>query len=102
MPQAASAASIRSFIPRNASHVRPFHLIAFLTSFVVEQEKQATTLLARKQSDFDQLNLLHRSIIESVDTGILTVNKDGKIKSLNRAAAEITGFSFSKVINQYF
>ncbi|MBU1151144.1 MAG: PAS domain S-box protein [Proteobacteria bacterium] len=90
------------FITRISTHVLSFYLIAFLTSFAVEKEKQTRTLLARKQSDFDQLNLLHRSIIESVDTGILTVNKDGKIKSLNRAAAEITGFSFSKVINQYF
>ena len=90
------------FITRISTHILSFYLIAFLTSFVVEQERQTRTLLDRKQSDFDQLNLLHRSIIESVDTGILTVNKDGKIKSLNRAAAEITGFSFSKVINQNF
>ncbi|MDD5171324.1 MAG: PAS domain S-box protein, partial [Syntrophales bacterium] len=41
-----------------------------------------------------------RSIIESVDTGILTVNLSGQIKSFNRAAAEITGFSFRGVENR--
>ncbi len=85
---------------RIITHIISFYFIAFLSSFVVEQEKKTRTLLAEKQSAFDQLDLLYRSIIESVDTGILTVNLKGQIKSFNRAAAEITGFSFREVENQ--
>ncbi|MCX5821368.1 MAG: ATP-binding protein [Deltaproteobacteria bacterium] len=81
-------------------HILSFYFIAFLTSFVVEQEKKTRTLLAEKQNAFAQLDLLHRSIIESVDTGILTVNLGGQIKSFNRAAAEITGFLFREVENR--
>ena len=81
-------------------HIFSFYFIAFLTSFVVEQEKKTRTLLAEKQSAFAQLDLLYRSIIESVDTGIMTVNLDGQIKSFNRAAAEITGLSFREVENR--
>jgi two-component system, NtrC family, sensor histidine kinase PilS len=82
------------------THIFSFYFIAFLTSFVVEQEKKTKTLLTEKQSAFAQLDLLYRSIIESVDTGILTVNLGGQIKSFNRAAAEITGLSFRKVANR--
>lgn len=85
---------------RIITHIFSFYLIAFLTSFVVEQEKKTRTLLAEKQSAFAQLDLLYRSIIESVDTGILTVNLGRQIKSFNRAAAEITGLSFRKVENR--
>jgi len=85
---------------RIITHILSFYLFACLASFVVEQEKKARTLLAEKQSAFEQLDLLHRSIIESVDTGILTVNLNGQIKSFNRAAAEITGFSFREVENR--
>jgi two-component system, NtrC family, sensor histidine kinase PilS len=85
---------------RIITHILSFYFIAFVSSFVVEQEKKARTLLAEKQSAFDQLDLLHRSIIESVDTGILTVNLKGQIKSFNRAADEITGFSFREVENR--
>lgn len=88
------------FITRISTHILSFYFIAFLTSFVVEREKRTRTLLAKKQSDFDQLNLLHRSIIESVDTGILTIDLAGKIKSFNRAAAEITGIPFRRVENR--
>jgi two-component system sensor histidine kinase PilS (NtrC family) len=85
---------------RIITHILSFYLLAFLASFVVEQEKKARTLLAEKQSAFEQLDLLHRSIIESVDTGILTINLNGQIKSFNRAAAEITGLSLRDVENR--
>ncbi|MCK4487131.1 MAG: PAS domain S-box protein, partial [Desulfobacterales bacterium] len=77
-----------------------FYIVALLISFVVEQEKSARSLLAEKESEFYQLDLLHRSIIESVNTGIITINLQGNIKSFNKAAKEITGLSFSKVKNK--
>lgn len=78
-------------------YIFSFYLIAFLASFVVEQERKTRTLLEEKVTAFDQLDLLHRSIIESVDTGILTINLRGQIKSFNQAAEEITGYSFMNV-----
>jgi two-component system sensor histidine kinase PilS (NtrC family) len=78
-------------------YILSFYLIAFLAIFVVEQEKKTRTLLQEKETAFDQLDLLHRNIIESVDTGILTINLRGQIKSFNRAAEEITGYSFAEV-----
>lgn len=85
---------------RIITHIISFYFIALLTSFVVEREKRMRTLLAEKQSAFDQLDLLHRSIIESVDTGIMTINPERQIKSFNRAAAEITGLPFREVKNR--
>ncbi|MDA8124514.1 MAG: ATP-binding protein [Deltaproteobacteria bacterium] len=85
---------------RMTTHIISFYLIAFLASFVVEQEKKARKLLAEKQNAFEELNLLYRSIIQSVDTGILTIDLHKRIKSFNRAAAEITGLSFQEVENR--
>jgi two-component system sensor histidine kinase PilS (NtrC family) len=90
------------FFTRIITHILSFYLIAYLASFVVEQEKKTRTLLAEKQSAFEQLDLLHRSIIESVDTGILTLDLDKRIKSFNRAASEISGLSFRDVENRHF
>jgi two-component system sensor histidine kinase PilS (NtrC family) len=81
-------------------HIISFYIIALLSSFAVKQEKTARDLLAEKESAFDQLDLLHKSIIESVDTGILTVDLNGNIKSFNRGAEEITGFLRSEIINK--
>ncbi|MDY6990204.1 MAG: ATP-binding protein [Thermodesulfobacteriota bacterium] len=81
-------------------HLVSFYIVALLISFVVAQEKKARSLLAEKESEFYQLDLLHRSIIESVSTGIITIDLDGHVKSFNRAAEEITGLAFSEVRNK--
>jgi two-component system sensor histidine kinase PilS (NtrC family) len=87
-------------LTRGITHVASFFLIALLTSFVVEQERKTKRLLAEKVTAFDRLDLLHRSIIESVDTGILTVNLEGHIRSFNRAAEEISGYAAGEVGNR--
>ena len=81
-------------------HLLSFYIIGLLASFVVEQERRVRTLLTEKETAFDQLDLLHRSIIESVETGIMTINLQGRIKSFNRAAEEITGFTFADMENR--
>ncbi len=78
-------------------YIVSFYIIAFLVSFLVEQEKKTRVLLSEKESAFNKLDLLHRSIIESVNTGIMTVDLQGGIKSFNKAAEEITGFSFFEI-----
>jgi len=87
-------------LSRVIAHVGSFFVIALLTSFVVEQERKTKRQLVEKTSAFDRLDLLHRSIIESVDTGILTVNLTGQIRSFNRAAEEISGYTFDEVGNR--
>jgi len=77
--------------------VTSFYVLAFLVSFVVEQEKKATTLLEEKESEFNQLDLLFRSIIESVHSGVMTVDLHNVIKTFNSAAEEITGFSRARI-----
>lgn len=77
--------------------ITSFYVLAFLVSFVVEQEKKAAILLEEKESEFNQLDLLFRSIIESVYTGVMTIDLNNVIKTFNNAAEEITGFSRRKV-----
>ena len=81
-------------------HIVSFYTLAFLASFVVEQEKKTRSLLQEKESAFNQLDLLFRSIVESVDTGVMTINLQGTIKTFNRAAEEITGFPLAAVNNR--
>lgn len=74
-----------------------FYFLAFLASFIVEQEKKTVSLLEEKESEFNQLDRLFRSIVESVDTGVMTVNLNNIIKTFNNAAEDITGFPRAKV-----
>lgn len=78
-------------------HIVSFYIVAILVSFVVEQEKRSRSLLTEKESEFDQLDLLHKSIIEHVNAGIITINLKREIKSFNRAAEEISGIGLFEV-----
>jgi two-component system sensor histidine kinase PilS (NtrC family) len=78
-------------------HIVSFYVLAFLASFVVEQEKKTRLLLEEKESEFNQLDLLFRSIVESVYTGVMTIDLQNTIKTFNHAAEEITGFTRAKV-----
>jgi two-component system, NtrC family, sensor histidine kinase PilS len=81
-------------------HMVSFYLLVFLASIVVEQEKKTRYLLEEKESAFNQLDLLFRSIIESVDTGVMTIDLQERIKTFNRAAQDITGFALNAVENK--
>ncbi len=94
VPDTAGHLFLRIFV-----NIISFYLIALLASFVVEKEKKTRALLAERESAFNQLDLLYRSIIESVDAGILTIDLAGKIKSFNRAAEQITRWRFTSLEN---
>ncbi len=81
-------------------HILSFYIIALVASYAVEQEKKTRVLLAEKRTAFDKLDLLHRIIIQSVDTGIMTIDLHGRIKSFNRAAEAISGFTFAELENR--
>jgi len=74
-------------------HIASFYIVALLASFLVGIEKKTKVLLTEKESAFDQLDILHKSIIESVGSGIMTVDLGGRIKTFNRAAEDITGIT---------
>jgi two-component system sensor histidine kinase PilS (NtrC family) len=96
-PEGAFSHSGDFIFTRLLIYAASFFVIAFLASFVVEQEKRTRTLLSEKESAFERLDLLYRSIVESVETGIMTVDREGRIKSFNSSAERITGFSFSAI-----
>lgn len=79
------------------AHIASFYIIAMLSIFVVYQERKMRSLLSERENAFEQLDLLHQSIIESVGSGIMTADLDGRIRSFNRAAEEISGYVFNEV-----
>jgi two-component system sensor histidine kinase PilS (NtrC family) len=82
-----------SFIMR----IIAFYLVAFLSGFLSEQVRQSNTALRLKESDYLRLETLHRNIIESINSGLLTIDRNMNISFFNRAAEVITGYSLSEV-----
>jgi two-component system sensor histidine kinase PilS (NtrC family) len=66
-----------------------FYIVALLSSAVSEELKKKKKELIQKQVDYNQLETFNRNIIQSLDSGLLTVDLSGKINFLNRTAERI-------------
>ncbi|MBK8811616.1 MAG: PAS domain S-box protein [Acidobacteria bacterium] len=74
-----------------------FLLVGLLASRLSDRQASGEKLLEAKQS-LAKLQVQHERIIESIRSGLITTDLEGRIFTFNAAAAEITGFSSEKVI----
>ena len=70
-------------------YMAAFYIVAFLSSAVSEELKKKKRELIQKQADYNQLETFNRNIIQSLDSGLLTMDLSGKINFLNRTAEKI-------------
>jgi two-component system sensor histidine kinase PilS (NtrC family) len=70
-------------------YMAAFYIVAFLSSAISEELRSKGNELIQKQVDYDQLEAFNRNIIQSLDSGLLTVDLSGKIKFVNRTGEKI-------------
>ncbi|HVF31367.1 MAG TPA: ATP-binding protein [Pyrinomonadaceae bacterium] len=66
----------------------------------IGERKRIGEQLRKSQESFADLNILHERIVQSVDTGLITTDLDGKIYGFNRAAETISGIAETDVIGR--
>ena len=74
-----------------------FYLIAFLSSYLSESLRRTDQRLRETSHDLSELQMFHHNILQSMHSGVLTTDLQGKITSFNRAAEMITGYTLSEV-----
>jgi two-component system sensor histidine kinase PilS (NtrC family) len=67
-----------------------FLLVGLLAGRLADRRRVGDAL-KEAESNFANLNVLHERIVDSIHSGIITTNLEGKIYSFNRAAEDITG-----------
>jgi two-component system sensor histidine kinase PilS (NtrC family) len=72
-------------------NIAGFYLVAYLSSYLSEQTRKSRVELKEKQIDIDKLEILNKSIIESITSGLIALDGQNKIIFLNPAAEEIFG-----------
>ena len=83
-------------------NVAGFYATAFLSSFLAEQVRKSKKDLKEKEISFDHLEALHENIVQSIGSGILTLNNLGNITSFNNAAQVITRLKSSEILGKNF
>ncbi len=81
------------------TYLSAFYIIAFLSSLVAEELKKKRKELIQKQVDYEQLETFNRNIVQSLDSGLLTIDLEGRINFLNRTAEKILNRKIDELRN---
>jgi two-component system sensor histidine kinase PilS (NtrC family) len=74
-----------------AVHFVGFYAVALLTSYLSQHVTRAERELEEKSEDLADLQVVHRDVIESISSGLVTTDLDGVVTSVNRAGLAILG-----------
>jgi len=64
--------------------------VGLMAARIAERKRIGDELDASRES-FADLNILHERIVQSVDTGLITTDLDGRVYGFNRAAEDLSG-----------
>jgi two-component system sensor histidine kinase PilS (NtrC family) len=70
-----------------------FYLTSFITGYLSEQARENADALARKNINFDELERLNTTIVANLESGLMTVTRQGVIRVFNRYAEELTAWT---------
>ena len=70
-----------------------FYLTAFLAGNLSERARRSETALQEKEIDYEELERLNSSIVSTIDSGLLTINQEARIRVFNRYAEILSGIS---------
>ncbi len=81
-------------------HVLAFFLTAFLSGTAAERLRRSESALEKRTIDYEELENLNRTILAHINSGLLMINPQGRIRSFNRAAEKLTGYSLEDVYDR--
>jgi two-component system sensor histidine kinase PilS (NtrC family) len=82
------------------AHGAAFAATAALASWLTEQLRRTDERLAESESDLAAVTALHESIVQSVTSGLLTLDLRGRVTFLNRAGEQIIGLSLDRLFGE--
>lgn len=82
-------ANLRRLVYNLAVHLFAFYAVALLTWFLVASMTRARRELSAAAEDLADLETKYRDVIQSITSGLLTTDREGRVTSLNRAARTI-------------
>ncbi len=83
-----------------SAHGFGFYAAALLASRLAQSVSRAERELREKREDLADLQIVHRDVIESIPSGLITCDLEGHVTSANQAAQEILGRPAGQLVGQ--
>lgn len=81
-------------------HVVAFLLTGLLSGTLAGRWRSSEEELQRKSIDYQELERLNRTILSHISSGLMIINRRGRMRSFNAAAVEITGYQLEDVYDR--
>jgi two-component system sensor histidine kinase PilS (NtrC family) len=78
-------------------NIAGFFLVGFLAGYLAEEVQKFSLRASEHEKDLNELVTLHTSIVQSMSSGLLTVDLEGQIVFSNNAATEILGIKSTEI-----
>lgn len=91
----------RSLFLGGLANVSAVYLVAFVSSYLTEQLRDAGRKLRFASEDIAQLRALNEHIITSIQSGLMSFALDGRVIFFNPAAERITGKTTDEVLFEH-
>ena len=79
-------------------NILAFYGIALLSSWLSEKVRSSAQKIRTQAQSFEELHRLHRHIVNSIPSGLITIDPSQEITFLNRASEDILGWSSSNAL----
>lgn len=83
-----------------AVHGFGFYAVALLTYYLAHNVTRAERALEEKSEHLADLQVVHRDVIQSISSGLLTTDLDGAVTSANHAGLEILGRAEGELVGE--
>ena len=87
-------------IARLFAHATAFGATGALASYLAELLRSTGERLAVRESQIEAITALHQSVVQSLTSGLLTLDPEGRATFLNRAGEEMTGLRMAEIVGQ--
>jgi two-component system sensor histidine kinase PilS (NtrC family) len=77
-----------------------FGLSAFITGYLAERARASEAALRENIINYEELSQLNTKIVSNIETGLLTTNRQGKVRVFNPYAEHLTGKSQADVYDK--
>jgi two-component system, NtrC family, response regulator PilR len=83
-----------------AANIASFFSIAFLSSILAERLAAAELALSESEAHLQQVEYLQKVLVQNIESGILTTDAEGSIRSANQAIETILGKPAGEILGQ--
>ena len=88
------------FVLNFATNIVAFYAVAFLSSFLAEQVREADSRLSAQRAGMEKLRRLHQNIIQSLDNGLITLDTEHRVILANHWAVTWLDLDREAVVGQ--